>query len=144
MAASDVQQYSESRHSTEVLKGVGTGAASGFGTGFTVGTAVPGIGNVVGGVAGAIIGGIIGGATAGATDDTAQKAEIEQSTAAERAAIGAKNDEKALMRAQNAMAKRSVQEGGLATQAAPSGSMVRAAMGSTSVTPYDTWQGATY
>lgn len=144
MAASDVQTYSQSRNSASTLSGVASGAGTGATAGAALGTAVPGIGNIVGGVAGGIIGGIIGGVAGSETDKAAQTAEIEQSTAAERAAIGAKSDEKAMLRAQNAMAKRSAQEGGLATQAAPSGSMVRAAMGSTSVTPYDTWQGATY
>lgn len=140
----DVQEYSNERQSGAVLKGIASGAGTGATAGAALGTAVPGIGNIVGGVAGAILGGIIGGVSGGVTENAAQNAEIEQSTAAERAAIGAKSDEKAMLRAQNAMAKRSAQEGGLATQAAPSGSMVRAAMGSTSVTPYDTWQGATY
>lgn len=136
MAASDVQQYSESRHSGEILKGTAAGAASG--------ASIGAVGGPWGAVAGGIIGGIIGGVSGAVSDDAAQKAEVEQSTAAERAAVGAKSDEKAMLRAQNALAKRSTQEGGVATQAAPSGSMVRAAMGSTSVTPYDTWQGATY
>ena len=95
MAASDVQTYSQSRNSASTLSGVASGAGTGATAGAALGTAVPGIGNIVGGVAGAIIGGIIGGVAGSETDKAAQTAEIEQSTAAERAAIGAVLDGRA-------------------------------------------------